>query len=175
MNDYSWHWTNMTCTLHMKGIYVGCCHLRFNCLNFCFFIFLLSADKLYILVNEIGHVTIVHDPDLIINAGLSDDHIIVRHEFDVNNAYYFSFMWDAGYLPSPINKCGNGVFVLTEEACYCNVTVLESRVFNATPSTATEVLKRLFIGNIPPDLNVSVYTPRKGSAEVQVFHKNLGA
>ncbi len=132
-----------------------------------------SPDK---LVNEIGNVAIVHNPDMTINNVVSEDYI-VKPEFDVNNTNYFLVRWESGYFPSPINNCGNGVCALAGGACYCDVTVVESRVFNATPATAAEVVKSLFIGSVRPDLNASGYytSGLVGTSEVQVYHRIGGS
>jgi uncharacterized protein (DUF1501 family) len=127
-----------------------------------------------ITVREDGDVSIVHNPDLTINKILDEDYI-VRPEFDMNNTNYFSIMWEMGSFPSPVNNCGNGVCALIGGACHCDVAVVETRVFNATPATAAQVMKNLFIGSLHPDLYTSGYTAGSDSDEVQVFHRNGGS
>jgi len=142
MEDYTWHWTNMTCTVRVK-------------------------------VRNDGDVAIVHNPDLSINE-IRDADYIVRPEFDMNNTNYFPVKWGLGSFPSPTNSCGNGVCALIGGACHCDVTVVENRVFDAVPATASQVLTGLFIGSLPPDFYTSGYTAGSGSGEVKVYHRNGG-
>ncbi len=129
---------------------------------------------LIIIVREDGDIAIVHSPDLTINQILDEDYV-VRPEFDMNNTNYFSIKWEMGSFPSPINNCGNGVCAKIGGACHCDVTVVENRVFNATPTTAAQVMKNLFIGSLHPDLYSFGYTAVSDSAEVNVYHRNGGS
>jgi uncharacterized protein (DUF1501 family) len=124
-------------------------------------------------VRNDGDIAIVHNPDLSINV-IRDDDYIVRTEFDMNNTNYFPVKWGLGSFPSPTNSCGNGACALIGGACHCDVAVVENRVFDAVPATASQVLTGLFIGSLPPDYYTSGYTAGSGSGEVQVYHRNGG-
>jgi uncharacterized protein (DUF1501 family) len=92
----------------------------------------------------------------------------------MNNTNYFPVKWGSGSFPTPKNSCGNGVCGLVGGTCQCNIIVVETRVFSATPSDVTQVLTRLFIGSLHPDLHSSGYTAGSSSGEVKVYHRNGG-
>jgi len=125
-------------------------------------------------VDETGAVAIVHNPDLSINSRRDEDYIIIA-DFDPDNTNHFPVKWDAGSFPSVANNCGNGVCGFSADGgCLCDVNVVESRVFSATPTSVDQVVSSLRIGSLHPDWYSSGYTLESSNNGVDVYQRNGG-
>ena len=68
--------------------------------------------------------------------------------------------WDRqGDYPSVDTDCDNVCEVLLEGACLCNTRVIESSVFNSRPFSQAEVMEKLNIGAVDPNIfDSDIYT-----------------
>jgi hypothetical protein len=90
-----------------------------------------------------GMVTVVHNPSYATN--------IVSH-LQEDNENWFKVFWRNDKYPTVENNCDDRCQVLPGNSCLCNTRVIKSFVFTKPPSSVDELLKKLTIGAVEPDL-----------------------
>jgi hypothetical protein len=116
-----------------------------------------SFCSLFVVSNEVnadGMVSIVHDPNLDINAEYTRRNQTpqsVYQPVSPDNTNYFNVNWmETGVYPQIANQCANNACQSIQDTCHCNVRVKELRVFKRMPSKE-DIISKLKIGNAPPE------------------------
>ena len=82
-------------------------------------------------------------------------------ELKSNTPNFFKVYWKDSLFPSVANNCGGGQCDVFEDACVCNVTVLNAPYFvSSSPTNAAEILQQLRIGHpgrSTLDINTAVF------------------
>ena len=105
-----------------------------------------TADKcmLQVKVKRDGTVAIVHRP--------SDFLERVQYVSD-DNENFFKVHWErGGDYPIVENNCDGVCQVLAEGSCLCNTGVIDTTVFDSIPTSKSEVINKLSIGAVDPDI-----------------------
>jgi hypothetical protein len=107
-------------------------------------------------VNNDGMVSIVHDPNLDINAQYTAQNQApqsVHQPVSPDNTNYFKVDWiKPGKYPQVTNQCANDACQTIQNACLCNVKVLNVRVYKkASQATKKRIISTLKIGSAPPE------------------------
>ena len=105
-----------------------------------------TADKciLQVKVKRDGTVAIVHRP--------SDFLERVQYVSD-DNENFIKVHWErGGGYPIVENNCDGVCQVLAEGSCLCNTGVIDTTVFDSIPASKFEVIDKLSIGAVDPDL-----------------------
>ena len=99
---------------------------------------------LRVKIDKKGLVTVVHFP--------SDYTKKVSHVND-DNENWFKVHWDTGSFPMLSNEC-DGVCepIPSETACLCNTAVSKARVFSSMPASIDDVLSKLKVGSLNPNM-----------------------
>jgi cullin-associated NEDD8-dissociated protein 1 len=109
-----------------------------------------------------GHISVVDNiPGL--SAKISSAH-------PLDSALNFRVVWADGKYPTPETSCGNGACTVRDETCLCSTRLSNEVVFNALPSTQTEVLSSLTVGAPnPAAFEADTYVVGGQNAEVTVY------
>ncbi len=109
-----------------------------------------ESCSLQVKVRRDGAVAIVHQPKQTLNQ--------VMHVGD-HNKNYFRVYWERdGDYPHVDNECGGICEVLDEGACLCKTRTVEMEVFNNMPSSKEELIEKLSIGAVNPEMFDSGYS-----------------
>ncbi len=104
------------------------------------------------IVNDVGLISIVHDPNLGINAKFSEDHHQSVYEaVNRDNINFFKANWgEEGQYPNTGNGCANNACDTIGNECLCSVEVDSVAVFTSMP-TKKQIIANLKVGHAPPD------------------------
>ncbi len=103
-----------------------------------------ESCSLQVKVKRDGNVAIVHQPKKIVGR--------VMHVNSDNNNYFMVYWERGGRYPHVDNDCGGFCEVLDEGACLCNTRIIEKAVFDNMPSSKEELIEKLSIGGVNPEM-----------------------
>ena len=123
-------------------------------------------------VDSNGWLAIVHDPvDIAVDMASGP-----RPEFGQNSENIFRVAWEDGRYPDVSTCASTGcTYDATRRECLCDVSVEETRVFDALPSSAAAVEAQCHIGSLCPDSydvegdGASAYSLVGSNGEVEVY------
>ena len=105
-------------------------------------------------------ISIIHQPNL--KPGYTIDPRV-----DLSNPNYFGVTWDDSF-PRPSNSCADSLCTVVDDACMCDVNIVEDSVFSSIP-TAEEVVSQLYIGSVNPTI-LGNYIQVPSAGDVEVWH-----
>lgn len=60
--------------------------------------------------------------------------------------------WEEGSYPTVNDDCGEGLCFAYQNTCICSTTTTETAVFDDAPNNAVDLLSKLFVGSVAPDV-----------------------
>lgn len=131
-------------------------------------------------VNSDGFISIVHEPNLDINADIAaaDPTDTLQSVYMTVNPYntnYFKVKWDGtGEFPNVDNQCANNACTAFGNSCLCEIEVTEVPVFDAMP-TKESIINSLRVGHAPPDsFDDATFTLQSSDNGVHFYTRNGG-
>jgi len=102
-----------------------------------------ASCTIQVKIDKAGYVALVLQPE-------NTDEESVHADFQTNSKLFFPVHWSEGF-PSVTNECGTNVCELLDDACLCNVKIIETSVFDSIPGDEEEIVSQLHVGSFSPD------------------------
>eukprot|EP00586_Coscinodiscus_wailesii_P017163 CAMPEP_0172518280 /NCGR_PEP_ID=MMETSP1066-20121228/290722_1 /TAXON_ID=671091 /ORGANISM="Coscinodiscus wailesii, Strain CCMP2513" /LENGTH=2420 /DNA_ID=CAMNT_0013300633 /DNA_START=56 /DNA_END=7314 /DNA_ORIENTATION=- len=122
---------------------------------------------LKVKVNENGMIAIVHEPNLLLDT-FQPYTIDPRVKHD--NPNFFRVSWDSSSYPRPSNSCGDNICQEVNDACLCNINIVDHQVFTSLPINMEDILSKLHIGSVNPEM-LGSYNLAANTGTMEVWHK----